>query len=57
MGDPIPLKQRTARRLGETVYTERGLRLPDRAKPTKTLWFCMALAVMSIGAFLVTFFW
>lgn len=57
MGDPIPLKTRAARRPGETVYTERGLRLPDRAKPAKALWFGASLAMMSVGAFLIICFW
>ncbi len=57
MGDLIPLEPRSAKRLGETVYTERGLRLPGRPTQAKSLWLGITLAIVSITAFLITFFW
>ena len=57
MGEIIRHDPAKPRRLRDTVYTERGLRLGDTVQSESWGWFTLALAVLPPTAFLVVFFW
>lgn len=51
------LTPRKARRLRETVYTERGLRLSPVARLAHVRWFVPCVIALPIAAFMVVFLW
>ena len=57
MGKLIPLKGSRARKLGETVFTDAGLRLAPKNNAPREYWFGAALAMTAIGTFLTVFLW
>lgn len=57
MGRLIRFDPRQPRRLRETVYTERGLRLDQPARAGPARWFIAAMVALPLLAFLIVFFW
>jgi hypothetical protein len=53
----VPLPKRSGRRLGETVYTESGLRLPANRVKTTERWFIVAVVALPALAFLTILLW
>ena len=57
MGKLVPFKPNRPRKLGQTIYTDRGPRLAPPTSPAKEHWFIGALAMFALGAFLIVLFW
>lgn len=57
MGRLIRFDPRQPRRLRETVYTGRGLRLDQPARTGTARWFYAALVALTLGTFLIVFYW
>jgi len=57
MGDVRKLDQSKPRKLGETVWSEKGLRLGSAQEAAEGSWFLPALFAISLAAFMIIFFW
>lgn len=56
MGDIIPLGKRAGRRLKDTIFTDRGLRLSNPTTNPASRWFAFGVTVLSALIFLVVAF-
>lgn len=45
------------RKIAETVYSERGLRLSPLRRVTDSGWFLPLIATLPVAAFVLVFFW
>jgi hypothetical protein len=57
MSEYVRLQPRRAKKLAETIYTDRGLRLSPAARVTNAKWFWPAMIALPVGAFAIVFFW
>ena len=57
MGDVTPIPKGGPRRLRETVYTERGLRLLPARQIVTARWFWPAMILLPASTFLIVFLW
>ncbi len=57
MTEVIRFSPQKARRLRETAYTDRGLRLPDPKRAVRSRWFRPAMILLPASAFAIVFFW
>lgn len=57
MGDLHKLDTSKPRRLGETEWSDGGLRLSPARKVTDSDWFLPATITLPLGVFLIVYFW
>lgn len=57
MGDVTKLGPGKPRRIGETTYTDSGLRLGPVRKVVDSGWFLPMIVTVPIAAFVLAFFW
>ncbi len=57
MAKIVPLIGRKPKRIGETVFTESGLRLGEKRRVPEAKWFLALLVGAPVLVFLVVFFW
>ena len=57
MAEITRLNPRKARRLSETVYTDRGSRLAPAARIAEAKWFWPAMIIAPVVAFIVMLAW
>lgn len=56
MAEVTPLTPRKARRLSETVYTNRGWRLAPPVRIADAKWFCPTLIIAPAVVFIIVLF-
>lgn len=56
MGDIVPLEKRAGRRLKETIFTDRGLRLANPPPNRALRWFTFAIVILPVAVFLAVAF-
>ena len=57
MGDLQKLNTSKPRRLGDTVWSEGGLRLSPARKVIDSDWFAPTIVGLPLGVFLIVYFW
>ena len=57
MADVTELKPRKPRKIGETIFTERGSRLSPVRNVVDSGWFKPLIVTLPIAAFVLVFFW
>lgn len=57
MGDVTELKLGKPRKIGETIYTDRGSRLSTARNVVESGWFIPLMLTLPIGAFFLVLLW